>query len=94
MEVTVSVATEWNNNQLPIPTTRKIGHRAASRQDRVRDTFRDGEPERAFMCVDSFSVNRTVKSLIGEVFQLLELAPSACERYVLKLCDSEEYLQR
>lgn len=50
----------------------------------------------SFVCVDSFffSVNRTVKSLIGEVFQLLELTPSTCERYVLKLCDSEEYLQR
>lgn len=24
MDVIVSVATEWNNNQLPIPTTRKI----------------------------------------------------------------------
>lgn len=41
-----------------------------------------------------FSVSTTVKSLIAEVFQLLELAPGTCERYVLKLCDSEEYLQQ
>lgn len=34
MEVTVSLATEWNNNQLPIPTTRKlIGRSAASRRE-------------------------------------------------------------
>lgn len=31
---------------------------------------------------------------MGEVFQLLELAPDTHQRYVLKLCDSEEYLQR
>ncbi|XP_019933710.2 phosphatidylinositol 3-kinase C2 domain-containing subunit gamma isoform X1 [Paralichthys olivaceus] len=59
VEVTVSLATEWGNNQIPFPTT----------------------------------VNRTVKSLIHEIFQLLELDPATSGHYVLKLCDSEEYLQ-
>eukprot|EP00066_Takifugu_rubripes_P004383 XP_003967717.2 PREDICTED: phosphatidylinositol 4-phosphate 3-kinase C2 domain-containing subunit gamma [Takifugu rubripes] len=59
VEVTVSVATEWNQSQLPLATT----------------------------------LNRTVKSLIGELLQLLQPAPGTCQGYVLKLCDSEEYLQ-
>lgn len=47
---------------------------------------------RVFWCVSS--VNRTVKSLIGELLQLLQPAPATCQRYVLKLCDAEEYLQK
>ncbi|KAM9376569.1 phosphatidylinositol 3-kinase C2 domain-containing subunit gamma [Pholidichthys leucotaenia] len=37
--------------------------------------------------------NGTVKSLIDLVFQLLYLTPQQDGHYVLKLCDSEEYLQ-
>ncbi|CAJ1056399.1 LOW QUALITY PROTEIN: phosphatidylinositol 4-phosphate 3-kinase C2 domain-containing subunit gamma [Xyrichtys novacula] len=39
------------------------------------------------------TVNRTVKSLIDEVFLLLDITPSTSEDYVLKLCDSDEFLQ-
>ncbi|XP_069564216.1 phosphatidylinositol 3-kinase C2 domain-containing subunit gamma isoform X1 [Brachyistius frenatus] len=39
------------------------------------------------------SVNRTVESLIKEIFQLLDLTPNPSDHYVLKLCDSEEYLR-
>lgn len=96
MDVIVSVATEWNNNQLPIPTTRKIvGTQCCVTLGYGVRHLPGWEPIHS--CVWTlffFSVNRTVKSLIGEVFQLLELTPSTCERYVLKLCDSEEYLQR
>lgn len=42
---------------------------------------------------DFYPVNRTVKSLIDELVQLLDLSPNASENYVLKLCDSEEYLR-
>ncbi|KAM9352333.1 phosphatidylinositol 3-kinase C2 domain-containing subunit gamma [Symphorus nematophorus] len=38
-------------------------------------------------------VNRTVKSLIDEIFQLLDLTPSTTGHFVLKLCNSDEYLQ-
>ncbi|XP_029289912.1 LOW QUALITY PROTEIN: phosphatidylinositol 4-phosphate 3-kinase C2 domain-containing subunit gamma [Cottoperca gobio] len=58
VEVTVSVATEWGNHQLPFPT----------------------------------AVNRTVKSLIEQIFQLLDLTPSTTGQHYLKLCDSDEYL--
>ena len=39
-------------------------------------------------------VNRTVKSLIDEIFQLLDLSPSTSGHHYLKLCDSDEYLQK
>lgn len=58
VEVTVSVATDWDSYQLPFPTP----------------------------------VNRTVNSVIDEVFILLDLTRQTNGRYVLKLCDSEEYL--
>ncbi|KAM3870537.1 phosphatidylinositol 3-kinase C2 domain-containing subunit gamma [Diretmus argenteus] len=58
-DVTVSIATDWDGNQLPIPTT----------------------------------LNRTVKSLIHQIFELLDFPLNTSGRFVLKLCDSEEYLQ-
>ncbi|XP_033823985.1 phosphatidylinositol 3-kinase C2 domain-containing subunit gamma isoform X1 [Periophthalmus magnuspinnatus] len=58
VEVTVSVATDWDNHQLPFPTP----------------------------------VNQTVNSVIDEVFTLLDIPRRTNGRYVLKLCDSEEYL--
>ncbi|XP_057693304.1 phosphatidylinositol 3-kinase C2 domain-containing subunit gamma isoform X2 [Corythoichthys intestinalis] len=58
VELTVTVATEYQSHQLPIPT----------------------------------SVNRTVLNLIQEIFQLLQLARKPTGYYVLKLCNSEEYL--
>ncbi|XP_031725847.1 phosphatidylinositol 4-phosphate 3-kinase C2 domain-containing subunit gamma [Anarrhichthys ocellatus] len=39
------------------------------------------------------TVNRTVTSLIDEIFQLLDLTPNPSGRHYLKLCDSDEYLQ-
>eukprot|EP00064_Thunnus_orientalis_P007363 superscaffoldBa00000813_g7383 len=56
VELTVSVATDYDTHQIPFPTT----------------------------------VNKTVQSVIDEIFQLLYLNRSG--HYVLKLCDSEEYL--
>lgn len=38
-------------------------------------------------------VDRTVRSLIDEVFQLLDITPNTSGNYVLKLCDSDQYLQ-
>ncbi|XP_035521739.1 phosphatidylinositol 4-phosphate 3-kinase C2 domain-containing subunit gamma [Morone saxatilis] len=59
VEVNITVATDWDDHQIPFPTT----------------------------------VNKTVKSLIDELFHLLEVTPRTSGQYVLKLCDSEEYLQ-
>ncbi|XP_042268176.1 phosphatidylinositol 4-phosphate 3-kinase C2 domain-containing subunit gamma [Thunnus maccoyii] len=56
VELTISVATDYDTHQIPFPTT----------------------------------VNKTVQSVIDEIFQLLYLNRSG--HYVLKLCDSEEYL--
>ncbi|KAK2842453.1 hypothetical protein Q5P01_012653 [Channa striata] len=56
--VNISVATEWDNHQIPFPTP----------------------------------VNRTVKSLIDDLSLLLDLSPNTSGDYVLKLCDSDEYL--
>ncbi|KAK7890900.1 hypothetical protein WMY93_022863 [Mugilogobius chulae] len=58
VEVTVSVAADWDVNQLPFPTP----------------------------------VNQKVNTLIDEVFNLLDLPRIPDGHYVLKLCDSEEYL--
>lgn len=41
----------------------------------------------------STPVYRAVKSLIDEILQLLNVTPSTSGHYVLKLCNSEEYLQ-
>ncbi|KAM8891306.1 phosphatidylinositol 3-kinase C2 domain-containing subunit gamma [Spinachia spinachia] len=38
------------------------------------------------------AVNRTVKSLMEEIFQLLDLPPGPGRRHYLKLCNSDEYL--
>ncbi|XP_076842048.1 phosphatidylinositol 3-kinase C2 domain-containing subunit gamma [Brachyhypopomus gauderio] len=38
-------------------------------------------------------LNRTVRSLMEEIFQILDVPPSTCEQYLVKLCDSEEYLR-
>ncbi|XP_042352167.1 phosphatidylinositol 4-phosphate 3-kinase C2 domain-containing subunit gamma isoform X2 [Plectropomus leopardus] len=38
------------------------------------------------------TVNRTVNSLIDEIFQLLDLTPRSSGHHYLKLCDSDEYL--
>ncbi|XP_076026726.1 phosphatidylinositol 3-kinase C2 domain-containing subunit gamma [Genypterus blacodes] len=38
-------------------------------------------------------MNRTVKSLIDQVLALLDRTAHSSDQYVLKLCDSEEYLQ-
>lgn len=51
-------------------------------------------PTGVLMGGDSLSVKRTVQSLVDDVFQLLELTPSPGERYLLKLCDSEEFLRK
>lgn len=40
------------------------------------------------------AVDRTVSSLIDEIFQLLELTAGPEQTYVLKLCDSEECLRK
>lgn len=40
------------------------------------------------------AVDRTVSSLIHEIFQLLELTAGPEQTYVLKLCDSEECLRK
>ncbi|XP_026864630.2 phosphatidylinositol 4-phosphate 3-kinase C2 domain-containing subunit gamma [Electrophorus electricus] len=38
-------------------------------------------------------LNRTVQSLVEEVFNLLDMSSSICGQYLVKLCDSEEYLR-
>lgn len=62
----------------------EVGHAAPSRK----------VPPGVLMGGDSLSVKRTVQSLVDDVFQLLELTPSPGERYLLKLCDSEELLRK
>lgn len=41
-----------------------------------------------------YAVDRTVSSLIDEIFQLLEFTADQDQTYVLKLCDSEECLRK
>lgn len=66
-------------------------------------TVWEGEPAGVFVGVVNLrvclwvwplSVQRTVQSQLEQVFQLLELTPSPGQRYVLKLCDSEEFLRK
>lgn len=40
------------------------------------------------------AVDRTVSSLIDEIFQLLKFTAGQDQTYVLKLCDSEECLRK
>lgn len=41
-----------------------------------------------------YAVNRTVKSLIETIAQLLDRPPDQSEHCVLKLCNSEEYFKK